>query len=265
MADQDGPECSVFGGERQAVVREIIQSVLGRFGYRLTRVENVFQPRYGLTYLFSLLKKLGFSPKHIIDVGANRGVWTRAALKFFPDARYTLVEPQDYLKAHIQDLLEGGSKIQWINAGASDKPGTLLFTISSRDDSSTFDMSEEQARAAGLQQTLIPVRTLNEIWASVGGPAPEMVKIDAEGFDLKVLSGASDLLGKTEIFLMEAVICGPCENTVREVTNRMHDAGYRLLDLTDLNRSPRHGVLWLCELAFVRADSHLLDEVTSYE
>ena len=175
------------------------------------------------------------------------------------------MEPQDYLKAHIQDLLEGGSKIQWINAGASDKPGTLLFTICSRDDSSTFDMSKEQARAAGLQQTPIPVRTLNEIWASTGGPAPEMVRSYAEGFDLKVLAGASDLLGKTEIFLIEAVICATVRKHRTGMINRMHDAGYRLLDLTDLNRSPRHGVLWLCELAFVRADSHLLAEVTSYE
>jgi FkbM family methyltransferase len=246
-------------------VRELIQSVLGKFGYRLIRVENVFQPRYGLKYFFALLKDRGFAPKHIIDVGANRGLWTRAAVKFFPDAEYILVEPQDRLKTYIQDLLDNGTKIQWINAGASDKPGTLPFTVSHRDDSSTFDMSEEQARAAGLQRTLIPVRTLNEIWASVGGPAPEMVKIDAEGFDLKVLAGASDLLGKTEIFLMEAVICSPCENTAREVINRMHEAGYRLLDVTDLNRSPRYGVLWLCELAFIRINSHLLDEVTSYE
>jgi FkbM family methyltransferase len=246
-------------------VKEYIQSVLGKFGCRLIRVENVFQPRYGLKYFFALLKDRGFAPKHIIDVGANRGLWTRAAVKFFPDAEYILVEPQDRLKTYIQDLLDNGTKIQWINAGASDKPGTLPFTVLHRDDSSTFDMSEEQARAAGLQRTLIPVRTLNEIWASVGGPAPEMVKIDAEGFDLKVLAGASDLLGKTEIFLMEAVICGPCENTAREVINRMHEAGYRLLDVTDLNRSPRYGVLWLCELAFIRINSHLLDEVTSYE
>ena len=39
--------------------------------------------------------------------------------------------------------------------------------------------------------------------ASSGAGLPEMVKIDAEGFDLKVLAGASDLLGKTDIFLVE--------------------------------------------------------------
>ncbi len=93
-----------------------------------------------------------------------------------------------------------------------------------------------------------------------------MVKIDAEGFDLKVLSGASALFGKVEVFLVEAVVC--CvdyENTITEVIHRMASVGYRLIDITDLNRSPKYGVLWLCELAFLRKGSHLLDKVTSYE
>jgi hypothetical protein len=92
-----------------------------------------------------------------------------------------------------------------------------------------------------------------------------MVKIDAEGFDLRVLAGASSLLGKTGIFLVEAVVCGNYENSVAEIVNFMANAGYRLMDITDLNRSPRHGVLWLCELAFLHNSSPLLDSVSSYE
>lgn len=33
----------------------------------------------------------------------------------------------------------------------------------------------------------------------------------------------------------------------------------------DLNRSPKFGVLWLCELAFLREGSSLLKAVTAYE
>jgi FkbM family methyltransferase len=40
--------------------------------------------------------------------------------------------------------------------------------------------------------------TLNKLVASSDAGLPEMVKIDAEGFDLKVLAGASDLLAKTD-------------------------------------------------------------------
>jgi hypothetical protein len=45
----------------------------------------------------------------------------------------------------------------------------------------------------------------------------------------------------------------------------MDEAGYRVVDITDINRSPRHGVLWLCELAFLRNASPLFTNVTSYE
>jgi FkbM family methyltransferase len=246
-------------------MKRIIHLLLGKLGYRIVKIQDGPRASDGLDPFFALLKRLGFEPKYILDIGANRGMWTREALKFFPNARYTLVEPQDYLKAHIQDLVEGGSKIQWINAGASDHSGAMTFTISHRDDSSTFALTEEQARDAGLQQRVIDVMTLNEI-AAAGGDSPDMVKIDAEGLDLRVLSGASDLLGRTDVFLVEAVVCAPgYENTAAEVIKFMANAGYLLIDVTDLNRSPKHSVLWVCELAFLRNGSALLSEADSYE
>jgi FkbM family methyltransferase len=246
-------------------VNHLVNRLLQKFGFRLVRINDGPRPSEGLDPFFSSLQKLGFAPKHILDVGANRGNWTRTALKHFPDARYTLVEPQDHLKSHIQDLLNRGNKIQWINAGASDKSGTMSLNLSQRDDSATLVLTDRHGHSTGTQQITVPVKTLDEIVASIGAPLPDMVKIDAEGFDLKVLAGASDLLGKTDIFLVEAVVCGNYENSAAEVISFMSRAGYRLLDITDLNRSPRHGVLWLCELAFLRNGSTLLNAATTYE
>jgi FkbM family methyltransferase len=185
------------------------------------------------------------------------------ALTFFPDAQYTLVEPQDHLKSNIQDLLDRGCKITWINAGVADHSGTLPFTISYRDDSSSFAPAPVDAAAPRIS---VRVMTLNEIVSAASAPRPEMVKIDAEGFDLKVLTGASDLLGKTEIFFVEVTICSPnYENTIARVIHRMDEAGYKVVDITDINRSTKYGILWLCELAFLRINSSLFDTVTSYE
>jgi FkbM family methyltransferase len=252
------------------LVKNLVQSTLKKFGLRLVRSDSFAQAtaspsafNTGPDFFFAAFKGLGFHPKHIIDIGANRGSWTRKALLYFPDAQYTLVEPQDQLKAHVQDLLDGGYNITWINAGVADKSGVLPFTISYRDDSSTFAPTQADAGAPTIS---VSVKTLNEIVSASSAPSPEVVKIDAEGFDLKVLAGASDLLGKTDIFFVEATIC--CrgyENTIARVVRTMDEAGYHLVDITDINRSPKYGVLWLCELAFLRNASPIFDRVGTYE
>src|SRR5216684_8846461 len=127
----------------------LLHSVLAKLGYRIVRIDDGPRPSEGLSPFFASLKKLGFAPQHIMDVGANRGLWTREAIKFFPDARYTLVEPQDHLKSCIQDLLNGGCKIQWINAAAGDKSGSMPMSIESRDDRSTLLPKDRYGKATG--------------------------------------------------------------------------------------------------------------------
>jgi len=248
----------------QEMIKRAIQATLKTFGYRLTRVTDPSVPDCGLSNFFALIKRLGFDPKHILDVGANRGNWTRKAINYFPQAQYTLVEPQDELKIYVKDLVDRGFHLHWINAGASDRPGLLPLHILGPDESSTF-LQVSRTERESIRQVEVPLRTVNEIVASSGLPIPEMVKIDAEGFDLKVLAGAFDLFGKTEIFLAEASIGQfDFENTALALIQTMAEAGYRFIDITHFNRSPRHGVLWLCEFVFLGNTSKLLDVATGY-
>ena len=256
---------------KRAIKRTLLSGPLRRaikgseFALELFRVVRP----YGLEHFFPLLQRLGFAPRHVVDVGANRGFWTRAAFKYFRDPVYTLVEPQDHLRCYSQDLVDQGCKLNWINAGCGDFCGTLPLIVNYRDDASTFVDRHDNPTA---QRITVPIITLNQLVASSGTGLPEMVKIDAEGFDLKVLAGASDLLGKTDIFFVEAVVWGVgagsiYDNSVAEVVSFMAKAGYNLMDITDLNRGPKNGVLWLCELAFLRDRSPLFEKnaAISYE
>jgi FkbM family methyltransferase len=231
-----------------------------------TATPGIAVPPYGWVPFFSLVKQHGFAPRVILDVGANRGNWTRAAHAQFPDATIVMIEPQAQLIAGVQDLLQPGGKIRWVTAGVSDRAGKLPLTIAPRDDSSTFILTPDQAAASGYPQTLVDVRTINEIVRTEKLGVPEIVKIDAEGYDLKAVAGASDLFGKTDLFFVEAAVCATLiPNTVSAVVSAMDQAGYRMVDVTDINRSPRHGVLWLCELAFMRRGCPLLEKIQKYE
>lgn len=209
---------------------------------------------------FSTLKSLGFAPRHIVDVGANHGAWTRKALKYFPTSRYTLLEPQVWMKDSIKDLLDNNPQINFHAVGAGKESGIFKFTIVDRDDSCSFAYSEEEAKAKGFKQIEIPVTTLNELL--VKEEVPDLIKIDAEGLDLQVLEGANDFFGKTEIFMVEAsIMSNSIDNTVKNVIDFMDKKGYQLFDITDLNRPFSLPVLWLAELVFIKKDGNINSKI----
>lgn len=237
---------------------KLIHPIATRLGYnrgqKAVQITNAFEKNSLLAIFFENIKQMGFIPKHIVDVGANHGTWTRETLRYFPDANYTLIEPQKWLQPSLQDILDSNSKVSFNAVGAGSQSGSFMFTIVNRDDSCSFRYTEEEAKAAGYKQVEIPIVTLNEMVAkNTNLPFPDLVKIDAEGLDIDVLEGASDLMGKTEIFLVEAALfCKEFDNNLLKIVDYMDKKGYFLFEITDLNRPFQPQVLWLVELAFVR-------------
>jgi FkbM family methyltransferase len=204
-------------------------------------------------------------PDHLVDVGGNHGNWTRAALVAFPSAKVTMFEPQQKLAEHHRDLA-ADDRVAIHYKGLGDFDGTAPFTFHLRDDSSSFIYSANEAKAQGLMQGEVEVLRLDT--AMLGSPfgQPEIVKIDAEGLDLNVLGGASVTISRATIVLIEAAVsCPTYPNTAAVVFQRMDEMGFRLFDITDLNRSPRLGVLWLIEAVFVRKDTALAAAATQYK
>ncbi|MCX6963473.1 MAG: FkbM family methyltransferase [Verrucomicrobia bacterium] len=213
---------------------------------------------------FQCIKNLGFDPKHIVDVGANRGTWTRNALQYFPDAYYSLFEPQAYLSASFTDLLKN-PKIKFHAKGVGASSGMMDLTTSDRDDSFSFSFTAEQAKAFGVRQVKAPVVTLDEFLPTLGLPRPELVKIDAEGWDLEVLKGAESTIANAEVVLMEAAVMNKFfKNTMADVVREMSERGFVVFDITDLNRTQKHNALWLAEIAFAKKQSALCQLISTY-
>lgn len=240
-----------------------------KLGYRkensINRRSDFYDKNSLLQTFYSNLKSLDFIPRHIVDVGAHHGTWTRETLKYFPDACYTLLEPQYWLAESIKDLTSNNPKIKFHGVGAGAAPGTFKFTIVDRDDSCTFRYTEEEAMKAGFKQIEVPVVTLNQLLKDSGLPVPDIIKIDAEGLDLEVLNGADTFFGKTEIFMVEAAVMNRTfDNSVSKMMVFMDQNGYRLFDLTDLNRTMKHNALWLVELVFIKKGGFIDNKINSY-
>lgn len=211
-----------------------------------------------LSHFMELLLRARFAPVHIVDIGANHGNWTREVRSYFPDAQYTLFEPQPNLRKKMTDLLAEGSRVQLNTMGVGKESGEMLFTLHDRDDSCSFAWTPEMAADKGYQQINIPVTTLDKYIEANHLPWPDLVKIDAEGWDLEVLEGAPNVLKNATVVMIEAAVGNPTfKNTMLRVCSVMDGAGYRLVDFTDLNRPWSNQVLWLVEMAFVKKGSAL--------
>ena len=247
---------------KKMTIKQVAKAILRRLRLYHPTPPVYINPPTPLQSCFDGLVQMGFKPKCMVDVGANHGNWTRNALLYFPDLQVVMVEPQDWLRADMEDLLQSNTRVHWVTAGASNQEGSLSLTIRERDDSSNFLLSAEDAAAQGLRQVDVPVTTVKALVEKFDLPVPDIIKIDAEGLDLKVLEGCGSLLGATDLFFVEASLMPHAkDNAFVEMVNFMERCGYVLFDVTDLNRSPNCGALCLMELAFVREGSWLRSQV----
>lgn len=213
--------------------------------------------------LFETLSRLGFQPAHMVDVGAHEGAWTRSAMVYFPGANYTLFEPQRSLLEPQIDLDIPNVKKCFVGVGP--RTEGRLFTEHSRSDSYSFAPTEEQARERGLKQDLMHVVSLDEFFIHSNWPRPDVLKIDAEGWDLEVLRGATRVVNHCELVLLEAGVMNKrFQNTALSVMNEMDARGFQLFDITDLNRTPSLGGLWNVELAFAKKEGKLVESISRY-
>lgn len=243
-----------------------LQKLLSLFGYQLIVVGRGNKaPQDPLNTFLKVVRDLGFDPKHIIDIGANRGEWTRTTAKYFPKAHYTMLEPQIRFRDRVRDLETAGLGLTWINAGAGDKRDRLKLHVPSCDTSASFVPINQTTDGKGVELFEVDVLTLDDVVAQSSHGMPEMVKIDAEGFDLKVVQGAKTLIGKTDFFLIEVALFDPkAENTLFNTINLMNQFGYAPLDISDINRCAKSGALWLIEMPFLRKNSPLWSRIPPY-
>ncbi|MEM9762688.1 MAG: FkbM family methyltransferase [Pseudomonadota bacterium] len=192
-------------------------------------------------------KALGFCPELIFDIGANRGNWTGVARRVFPSAKFVLFEPNGDLKRSCQRHLDAGA--EWVEMGVSNHTGIEIFSVDKQDDTGSRVGEVDGAQIIQVQMTTI------DAWIDDNDKIPDMIKIDAEGCDIKVIEGAAKAIGNTDVFFIEAAVAGGGDISSRNVLCLMEDYGYRFAGITERIFSPKNGLLWLAELAFVRRGS----------
>jgi FkbM family methyltransferase len=145
----------------------------------------------------------GAAVKHVVDVGANVGEWLELVAATHGDHPFAALafEPSQSALTLLQARFGADPGVHILNVALGDEPGVQsFFEEVAAGKGSSFVPGF--LRAAGSSRA-VQVTTLDEAVSARGWEHVDMLKIDAEGYDLRVLRGAKHLLALRRIGVVQ--------------------------------------------------------------
>lgn len=171
-----------------------------------------------------------------VDVGTNLGWYTCLAGKKLPGGTVYGFEMDEYNYALLRKNLELNrcENVKIWHAAVTDAPGSVTYTRSHRIPSPVYSLSygpQDGKRTREPEEEVhVESVTLDEFFERAG-VTPDVIKIDVEGAEMKVLEGMRELLEKETLTLFVEVPPLKLQqlgSSVPEVLSFLVDRGYKL-------------------------------------
>ena len=155
--------------------------------------------------LLHKLRKMLPAEAVIFDVGANSGQYATIARQAFPQARITSFEPNPAAFAKLQETA-GRLGIQAIAMGCGSTPGKAAMFDRSADAGTPFaTLVPGVLEQAGMdpERFEVELTTIDAFCVEQGVDQLDLLKIDVEDFEQSVLEGASDMLARRAVRVVQ--------------------------------------------------------------
>lgn len=195
------------------------------------------------------LRERGWHPRCIYDVGASNGAWSQSVAEEFPLASYHLFEPLAEAQESYRHVLD------WLVRQRGISATVHPVALDAGEADVNLGVSDDPVGSSLLVgtpmegfPTVFPVRThtLDGYRRKRRLPPPDLLKIDTQGLELRVLRGAEETLGRVEALLLETWVVrgyGPGTPLMHEVLAWLWERGFSVLDFAGEYREPRGGLV----------------------
>lgn len=196
----------------------------------------------------------------VVDVGANAGQFGLFLRSLGYRGRIVSFEPLNEEFAALRRNTANDANWCSYNLALGDADATATINISENSQASSFLPFTERALRVdpslaykGTQQA--NVRRLDGILPEVLQPSDvAYLKIDAQGYETKILDGASGVMGRFELIQVEASFFQVYENEIliADMIKLMDQLGYRIVGVEPGWDDPRSGEMMQADLIFAR-------------
>lgn len=225
------------------------------FQYKRTVKEKLGVP--SLHWSLQNLKRKGFVPKAVVDVGAYEGFWTIDFLEVFPRTNVLMVEAQKKKEPHLKRISAKFPGVEYaINLLAAQENEQKQFVeeeTGSRVVTSALDAADP---------VVLTTTTLDNLVQRRRFPMPELLKLDVQGYEMEVLKGAEQCLSHATACLLEISLLDIGGNTplLAEMVSFMDTKGYQAYDISQFIRRPYDKALYQVDMFFVKKGAWIVTE-----
>jgi FkbM family methyltransferase len=162
-------------------------------------------------------------PLNIIDVGAAIGDTFLLIMQNDPEAVNTIfcVEGNAFFLKYLKENTTRFYKAIIIETLLSDKDGLIPELV-----------SLHSSTASALGDNKVAAKKLDTVFGTINSSAIDVLKIDVDGFDGKVLAGSANLLKKNHpsiIFEFHPLLINKTGNDIFQPFQMLKDCGYEML------------------------------------
>jgi FkbM family methyltransferase len=204
---------------------------------RRLRLRGTPAERLSLGHIDSLelLEMLGASPPRVIhDIGANVGTWTCLAKSLYPGAAVEAFEPLEGHLAGFRQWTAPWKDVRLHQVALGPRDGSVALEVTDFSDaSSVLPLTDEGRKTfnvlpAGRRD--VPMATLDGLVAAGTVRAPDLIKLDIQGYELEALRGADRSLQAARAVICEVSFRRFYEGQALfpDVLAHLGDRGYRL-------------------------------------
>lgn len=174
----------------------------------------------------------------IIDGGANKGQFARAATETFPDAKVFAFEPLPDVFEELKANLGRRPQVTVIQSALGNQQGTIEFFRHGYSLSSSVLRPLKTRPGTDIQALEVPVCRLDDALKDVTLPGPALLKLDLQGYEMEALRGASELLRRVSHVLVETSFIPSYEGepAFGETLEFLRQAGFTFVRPLDLLR-----------------------------
>lgn len=225
--------------------RHHIKTLVDKFtGYWIYKSRHL---PIGADLKIDITRRLGYADvRTVFDVGANRGQSYAAFRRDYPDAFIYCFEPVAETFAVLSRITgeDGKAKAELLAFGDDVGQKQIRLFEKASDLNSLRDDLMNNMR--GAREEIVRIDTIDNYCARSSITTIDLLKIDTEGYEIKVLSGATKSLETASIvFLLCEVgfVSSNTRNTIfSEVAELLSEYHYRFVGLYDVSHYWKDGI-----------------------